>query len=98
MVKKLKIDINSETMDIVSSEQLTLLQYLRQNGLTGTKEGCASGDCGACTVLLCDKEAEAPFITVNSCITPLLQLTGKQVITVEGLTAGPRLHVVQQQL
>ena len=98
MVNILKIDINNETMDIVINEQLTLLQYLRQNGLTGTKEGCASGDCGACTVLLRDKMGEADFIAVNSCITPMLQLAGKQVITVEGLTADQPLHAVQHQL
>jgi xanthine dehydrogenase small subunit len=98
MVNNLKIDINNEAMDIVSSEQLTLLQYLRQNGLTGTKEGCASGDCGACTVLLRDKVGAAALIAVNSCITPMLQLAGKQVITVEGLTAGQPLQAVQQQL
>ena len=65
-------------------------------GKTGTKEGCASGDCGACTVLLRDEFGGSQ--TINSCIAPLGRVAGKQVITVEGLSDEQGLHPVQQAL
>lgn len=98
MVNKLKMDLNNVLIDVSVNEQLTVLQYLREQGLTGTKEGCASGDCGACTVLVQDKPGESALLPVNSCITPLLQLTGKRLITVEGLAAQRELHPVQRQM
>ncbi|MBT3426926.1 MAG: 2Fe-2S iron-sulfur cluster binding domain-containing protein [Gammaproteobacteria bacterium] len=94
----MKIDLNNVLIDVSVNEQLTVLQYLRDQGLTGTKEGCASGDCGACTVLVQDKPGESVLLAVNSCITPLLQLAGKRLITVEGLTTEQELHPVQQQM
>ena len=94
----MKIYLNNVLMDVSVSEQLTVLQYLRGQGLTGTKEGCASGDCGACTVLVQDKPGESVLLPINSCITPLLQLAGKRLITVEGLTAEQEWHPVQQQM
>ena len=75
----------------------TLLDYLRyEKGLTGTKEGCAEGDCGACTVVLGEAGG---YRAVNSCILFLPALDGKEVITVEGLRQPDgRLHPVQQAL
>ena len=69
----------------------TLLQYLRdQPHLTGTKEGCAEGDCGACTVVILDhrEPSGASWRSVNSCLVLLPMLHGKQVYTVEGLSQG----------
>ncbi len=75
----------------------TLLQYLRTGqGLSGTKEGCASGDCGACTVLVADSTGQAR--AVNSCITPLGSLAGRRVLTVEGLAQGGEAHPVQRAM
>jgi xanthine dehydrogenase small subunit len=80
---------------------LTLLKYLRRNrGLTGTKEGCAEGDCGACTVVIGEIEGESVrYCAINACILFVPMLHGKFVLTVEGLQ-GPdgELHPVQQAM
>ena len=67
-----------------------LLDVLRQQlHLTGTKEGCGEGECGACAVLV-DGEL------VNSCLTPVLQVEGASLTTIEGVADGGRLHAVQE--
>ncbi len=80
----------------------TLLEYIRQSkSLCGTKEGCASGDCGACTVVLADINDNAnglTYKTINSCITYLSSIHGKQLITVEHLPSETELHPVQQAM
>jgi len=75
----------------------TLLSYLRQSGRVGTKEGCASGDCGACTVLVQTDDGHA-YKPVNACILPVQQLHGQAVITVEGLPDNEALHPAQAAL
>jgi xanthine dehydrogenase molybdopterin binding subunit/xanthine dehydrogenase small subunit len=74
---------------VVSGEAVhrSLLHWLRGRGLTGTKEGCAEGDCGACTVALVERRADgAPtYRAVNSCIALLPMFDGREVLTVEGL-------------
>lgn len=83
--------LNGEPVDVEVEPHLTLLQLLRDElGLTGTKEGCGMGECGACTVLLDGK-------TVNSCIFSALEVDGKSVTTIEGLTdAQGNLHPIQK--
>jgi xanthine dehydrogenase molybdopterin binding subunit/xanthine dehydrogenase small subunit len=79
---------------------LTLLEYLRRGGLTGSKEGCAEGDCGACSVAILDRDAggRAAWRAINSCLMPLCLLDGREIVTVEGV-AGPRgLHPVQEKM
>src|SRR5260370_17383701 len=68
---------------------LTLLQYLRNEGLVGSKEGCAEGDCGACSVVIVELSAdEKPvYRAINSCLVPLPTLAGRKIITVEGLAS-----------
>jgi aerobic carbon-monoxide dehydrogenase small subunit len=84
-------NLNGESIQVEVEPHLTLLQLLRDRvGLTGTKEGCGMGECGACTVLLDGK-------TVNSCIFPAMEVDGKSVTTIEGLTdAQGNLHPVQK--
>ncbi len=81
----------------------TLLQVLRDDlGRTGTKEGCAEGDCGACTVVvgeLCQGGTDIDYRAVNSCLRFLPTLDGREVVTVESLSAqGEALHPVQQAM
>ena len=77
----------------------TLLVWLRSQGLTGAKEGCAKGDCGACTVIVADRDLQGQrvFRSINSCIALLPSLEGKDVWTVEGLAKGGH-HPVQQAM
>lgn len=78
----------------------TLLDWLRRSGRTGSKCGCAEGDCGACTVALVDRTAagQPTFRAINSCIALLPTCAGREVVTVEGLADGAALHPVQQAL
>ncbi|QFU22707.1 xanthine dehydrogenase small subunit [Shewanella eurypsychrophilus] len=92
--------------DVVTLENIdpnfTVLQYLRQKQFnTGTKEGCCSGDCGACTVVvaeLADNKQDLDYKSINSCISFVGSLHGKQLITVEDLKDGAQLHNVQQSI
>ncbi|MFC3393462.1 xanthine dehydrogenase small subunit [Brenneria rubrifaciens] len=78
----------------------TVLNYLRrQRARTGTKEGCASGDCGACTVVVAEvRDDRLRYRSVNACLTLLSALHGKQLLTVEDLRQQGQLHPVQQAL
>ena len=89
---KLTIEVNGEPRTLDSSPWKRLLDVLRDDlRLTGTKEGCGEGECGACTVVL-DGEA------VNSCLVAIGQCDGRSVTTVEGLATGGVLHAVQRAL
>jgi len=91
------------------SPNTTLLEFLRNSGLTGSKEGCAEGDCGACSVAIIEPDANGKptYRAVNSCLMPVCLLAGREVVSVEGIAnsqtpdARPRtpiLHPVQRTM
>jgi aerobic carbon-monoxide dehydrogenase small subunit len=82
--------VNGRAVAVEAYPLARLLDVLREGlGLTGTKEGCGEGECGACSVLL-DGEL------VNSCLVPAAQVRGAEVKTIEGVADGERLHAVQR--
>jgi xanthine dehydrogenase/oxidase len=88
------------TLDQADPE-VTLLEYLRGIGLTGTKLGCAEGGCGACTVVVSQYNPTTKKIyhaSVNACLSPLVSVDGKHVITVEGIGSVKRPHPVQERI
>lgn len=82
----------------------TTLDWLRGRGLTGAKEGCAEGECGACSVLVArpgtdpDSGAATEWTAINACLVPVAALDGQEVVTSEGLGTSTDLHPVQQEL
>jgi xanthine dehydrogenase/oxidase len=88
------------TLDEADPE-VTLLEYLRGIGLTGTKLGCAEGGCGACTVVVSQYNPTTKKIyhaSVNACLSPLVSVDGKHVITVEGIGSVKNPHPVQERI
>ena len=93
MKQVLSFTLNGDRMETEIETHWTLLHLLRNHlGLTGTKEGCGKGECGACTVIVDGK-------AVNACLYPAMELEGKEVLTIEGLAdAEGSLHPVQKAL
>jgi carbon-monoxide dehydrogenase small subunit len=84
------LTVNGTPYEVALEPHKSLLQLLREElHLTGTKEGCSEGECGACTVLLDGK-------TVDSCLIFALEAQGREVTTIEGLAQGDQLHPVQK--
>jgi carbon-monoxide dehydrogenase small subunit len=89
-LKEINLTVNNRPYRLSVLPWRTLLEVIRENlGLTGTKEGCGLGECGACTVLI-DGRA------VNSCLVLAAEADGKQITTIEGLADGDKLHPLQQ--
>ncbi len=86
----IKLTVNGMQQEVSANPDTTLLYLLRDNlGLTGTKDGCSSGDCGACVVMLDGRP-------VNSCMVLAAQVEGSTVLTIEGLAENGNLHPVQR--
>jgi carbon-monoxide dehydrogenase small subunit len=90
MNRKIQFTLNGKIIRMDVPSHRLLLDLLRDEiGLTGTKEGCGTGDCGACTIIMNGKP-------VNSCLILSGELDGGDVTTIEGLKIGPELHSIQK--
>lgn len=88
--RSLHCRVNGEEVVVPDVRGRSLLRVLREDlGLTGTKDGCSAGECGACTVLL-------DGVAVTSCLVPAPQAYGREILTVEGLAQGDNLHPIQE--
>jgi carbon-monoxide dehydrogenase small subunit len=93
MVKKIHIQtqINGEPVEFLCEPRQSLSEVLREGlGMTGTKEGCTNGNCGACSVML-------DGVLVNSCLVLAVEVQGKSVTTIEGVASLQGLHPVQEE-
>ncbi|PSM39060.1 xanthine dehydrogenase small subunit [Streptomyces dioscori] len=102
-----QITVNGQVAPITpAAAHTTVLDFLREQGLTGTKEGCAEGECGACSVLVARPGVAKPtdWVAVNACLVPVAALNGQEVVTAEGLAAADEsgaatvLHPVQEEM
>jgi len=90
MKKLIQLKVNGDTYEVRVEPWKTLLEVIREDiGLTGTKEACSTGECSSCTVLLNGKP-------VNSCLILAVEAEGKEIMTVEGLAQGDKLHPLQE--
>ena len=93
--------VNGEQRPVVDIEPyVTALDWLRDQGLTGAKEGCAEGECGACSVMVArpDGEGRTLWTALNACLVPVLALDGQELVTAEGLGTPGALHPVQREM
>jgi carbon-monoxide dehydrogenase small subunit len=89
-MKDIRFVLNGESFEISVPPWRTLLEMIREDlRLTGAKEACGQGECGACTVILGGK-------SVNSCLVPAVEVDGQEILTVEGLSNGEELHPIQE--
>jgi aerobic-type carbon monoxide dehydrogenase small subunit (CoxS/CutS family) len=90
MIRPVAFALNGKKVRLVTDDERMLLWVLRSDlALTGTKYGCGEAHCGACTVVVNDK-------AVRSCQTPLKEVAGKEVLTIEGLQRNGKLHPLQK--
>jgi carbon-monoxide dehydrogenase small subunit len=86
-----RLSVNGDAYEVGVPSHFTLLETLRYVlGLTGSKQGCDKGDCGACTVLV-------DGVPTLSCITPVWEAEGHEIVTVEGLARGAEIHPLQDE-
>ncbi len=89
---RILLTVNGEARRVTVPSSMTLLQMLREElALTGTKNGCAAGECGACTVLMNGEP-------VNSCMVLAVECEGSEIVTVESLSRGGRLDPIQEAI
>jgi carbon-monoxide dehydrogenase small subunit len=87
---EITLTVNGQSVTVRVHAMERLLDVLRHElALTGTKEGCGEGECGSCSVLM-------DGVLVNSCLIPVLQAKGADIVTIEGLASDGRLHALQQ--
>ncbi|WP_135230341.1 xanthine dehydrogenase small subunit [Deinococcus fonticola] len=102
----LKVNVNGQPREVLGAQpHTTLLNWLRDQGLTGAKEGCAEGECGACAVLVARPDGDhvsgpggTRWESVNACLVLLPAVHGQSIVTAEGLGTPGALHPVQREL
>jgi aerobic-type carbon monoxide dehydrogenase small subunit (CoxS/CutS family) len=88
--KMIRFTINGKSCELEIKPWQTLLELIREDlKLTGTKEGCSEGECGSCTVIMGGR-------TVNSCLVPAMEADGQEILTIEGLSDGDKIHPIQE--
>src|SRR5919199_3409025 len=99
------VTVNGRTVPLAgATPHTTALDWLRGQGLTGCKEGCAEGECGACSVLVArpglPDQGGAPteWTALNACLVPVAALDGQELVTAEGLGTSDALHPVQAEM
>src|SRR5579863_4673495 len=98
---KPQLVVNGRTCELGEvGGHVTLLEWLRADGLTGCKEGCAEGECGACAVLVArpDGPDRTRWVAINACLVPAAAFDQQEVVTAEGLGLPGRLHPVQREM
>ena len=101
MSENINFILNNDQISCEVNPSEVLLDFIRSRKLTGTKEGCKEGDCGACTVLsgeIDHKQNEVIYKAVNSCLIPIHNINGKHIVTIEGLNLpGKELNPIQKE-
>jgi xanthine dehydrogenase small subunit len=98
---KPQLVVNGRTRELGEvGGHVTLLEWLRADGLTGCKEGCAEGECGACAVLVARQDGpdRTRWVAINACLVPAAAFDGQEVVTAEGLGRPGQLHPVQREM
>lgn len=93
--------VNGAQRRVIDVEpHVTALDWLRDQGLTGAKEGCAEGECGACSIMVArpDGDGRTRWTGLNACLVPVLSLDGQELVTAEGLGKPGALHPVQEEM
>jgi len=92
--------LNRQPITTTVFPKQTVLHFLRNElNLTGTKEGCSEGDCGACTIVVGTlKDNKVCYRAVNSCLMPAVRMHGKHIVTIEGLGTPDKLHPIQKTI
>src|SRR5664279_2546199 len=101
MSSAIEFTLNGRTVHVEDiSPNTTLLEYLRGTGLTGAKEGCAEGDCGACSVAVIGRDSKGRpcYRAINSCLVPLCLMAEREIVSVEGVAGHGKLHPVQEKM
>ena len=96
----LDVTVNGQRHEFTEAAHTNLLDWLRSEGLTGAKEGCAEGECGACSVLVArpDGNGGTQWTAVNACLPPAAAFAGQEIVTSEGLGTPQSLHPVQREM
>jgi len=97
----IRFTLNDAPVEVADFDpNTTLLAFLRGRGMTGTKEGCAEGECGACAVALVERDARGNtrYQPVNACLLLLGSCAGREIVSIEGIAQGGELHPVQRAM